>query len=178
MIRFNVKLAITLVSFALLASSPGAYAGKDGKDKKSKKDSQAEIEWEISYLAKRMLDLKGVEYYVIERDGVTKPYIGICTEMKSPGVVLTCVTPDSQAYKSGLKTGDLVTSINDISMANQESLPKDKKSKEPSYWNIVHNMKVGDQLKFDLLRAGEPVTISLKVGSLNHPTYRLEIGKK
>lgn len=178
MINTNFKQAIAALLILSFAAAPTAFAGKEGKDKKNMKDSQSEIEWEISYLAQRMLDLKKVDYYVIERNGVTKPYIGICTEMKNPGVVLTCVTPDSQASKSGLKTGDLVTAINGVSMAKQEPHPKDKSSKEPSYWNIVHNMKIGDKLTFDLLRAGEEITISLTVGSLNHPAYRLEIGKK
>ena len=172
--KTNIKISPVLVLLAAVLLATNSYAGKgEGKGK----DSQSAIESEISYLAKRLLDLKGTDSYTIERTAFTKPYIGICTDMKKPGVAITCVTPDSQASKSGLKTGDLMTSINGISMADQNPHPMVKKNSKPSYWTVVNNMKVGDKLNIELLRAGEPVTLNVIVGSLQHPAFKLEVKK-
>ncbi|MFT5574204.1 MAG: putative metalloprotease with PDZ domain [Cryomorphaceae bacterium] len=178
MIEINSKIALLLLSISLSMFTLNALAGKEGKKIKGK-DSQAEIEWELSYLAKRMLDLKGTDSYTLERKAVTKPFIGICSDVNKSGVAITCITPDSQASKSGLKTGDLLIFLNDVSMANQDEHGKDdgKDDGKPSYWSIVKSMKVGDKLKMGLLRAGEPVTIDVTVGTLHHPAYRFEIGK-
>lgn len=172
MTKFKFKRSLVCLIPALMLSA-ASFAGEKGKD------SEEEIQWEISYLAKRMLDLKGSDSYVVEREAIDKPFIGICADMKKPGVAITCVTPDSQASKSGLKTGDLIVSINDISMAEQVSYPKmgEKGKGKPSYWSIVSSMKVGDSLDFELLRAGEPMNIKVTVGVLRHPAYRLEINK-
>jgi C-terminal processing protease CtpA/Prc len=178
MFKTNSKIVLLLLSISLSVFTSNGFAGEDekkGKDKGKGKDSQSEIEWELSYLAKRVLDLKGTDSFTLEHKAVTKPFIGICSDVKKSGVAITCITPDSQASKSGLKTGDLLISINDISMANQD--PNGKGDGKPSYWSVVKSMKVGDKLKMEVLRAGEPVTIEVTVGTLHHPAYKFEVGK-
>ncbi len=133
------------------------------------------IKLEISYLAKQILDLTGKDTYTITSEAVVKPFIGICSDLKESGVKLTCITPDSQAAKAGLLTGDLITEINGLSMARQKS---SKKNHQESYWSIVKSLKPGDELKMKLERDGKPQSLDVTVGSLSHPAYSCDISKE
>ncbi len=140
------------------------------KSKKEKQDKKQEIMQEISFLAKKLLDMSGEKSVVVTSPAVIKPFIGVCSNIENKGVRLTCITPDSQADKNGLKTGDLITSINDVSM-NKEG----NKEHVYAYWDVVKNMDVGDVLKIELIRAGTTLEIDVTVGSLSHPAYTLEV---
>ncbi|MBT8114001.1 MAG: PDZ domain-containing protein [Arenicella sp.] len=150
---------------ALIFTQP-SLAGKD-------LDEEA-VKLEISYLAKRILDLTGKDTYTITSEAVVKPFIGICTELKESGVKLTCITPDSQAARAGLLTGDLITEINGLSMAGQKSR---KESYKGNYWSLVKSIKPGDELKMKLERDGKSQSLDVIVGSLSHPAYSCDISK-
>ena len=93
--------------------------------------------------------------------------------MLENGIELTCVTPGTQAEKSGLKTGDVVTRMNDKGLEQSGNLNKKKKQ----YFSVVNNMKTGDVIKMTLVRAGETIEIDVTVGALEHPGYRLTVTK-
>ena len=136
------------------------------------KYSEEGILLEISFLSKKLLDMKGKDSYTVEQPAYTKAFIGICTDMNQEGVLLTCVTPGTEAEKAGLRTGDIITSINGEAVLGD----KTKESKS-GYWNIVKNMKEGDVLKMQLIRKDKTLTMDVGVGHLSHPKYTLTIKK-
>lgn len=156
-------LVVMLLSF-------NAAAIADEESKKHKKDKKDDIMREISFLAKKLLDMSGEDSVTVKAPSVVKPFIGVCSNIESGGVKLTCITPDSQADKNGLKTGDLITSINDVSMKKE-----DNKDHMHAYWDAVKSMKTGDVLKLELIRAGTTLKIDVTVGSLSHPAYTLTV---
>jgi len=135
--------------------------------------TEEEVKREISYLAMTLLKIKGQDSYTLESEALVKPYIGVCSKMKPKGVYLACVTPKSQAAKAGLKTGDVILSINGISMANQSEHYDPNKA----YWKLTDEMKVGDKLKLVLADGDKTRQMTVSVGSLSHPAYRIEISK-
>ncbi|MBX2848186.1 MAG: PDZ domain-containing protein [Acidiferrobacterales bacterium] len=135
--------------------------------KEEKKYSEEEIMAEISYLADKLLALKGTESMSISSSPYTKPFVGVCSQVIPEGIELTCITPKSQADKDGLKTGDILTEINDTAMVEGPG-------KHP-YWPIINGMKVGDVLNIALLRAGEMQRIKVTVGELKKPGYECDI---
>lgn len=135
--------------------------------------TEDEIRLEMSYLAMRLLEIKQVDTYTLESKAFAKPYIGVCSKMKNRGVYLACITPNSQAAKAGLKTGDLVLSINGVSMAGQS----DHYDPSGNYWKITHQMKAGDELVFELADGNKTRKVNVIVGSISHPAYRIEVSK-
>ncbi len=136
-------------------------------------DSKEELMDEVSRIAKKLLDLSGEDSITIKAPAVEKPFIGICPMVQENGVKLTCITPDSQADKNGLKTGDVITAVNGQSL--KKSSKKSKKNQ--AYWTIMHEMKTGDVLKMEILRSGNIVNLDVTVGSLSVPAYELKVSK-
>ena len=165
MIMQFIKLVSAVVVLLAIATKP-IIAGEDLNEEG--------IKLEISYLAKRLLDITGEDSYTITSDAVVKPFIGICSNLLDSGVQLTCVTPDSQAAKAGLETGDVITKINGLSVAGQKSKKKDSKG---NYWSIVKSMEPGDELKMEIEREGKTRSLDVMVGSLSHPSYSCKIDK-
>ncbi len=173
---------LTLVIMSMPLAATAHQHGIHDKQSKSelKKSAKAEKEemtrkeimHEISYLAKKLLDDSNEDSIVVKSAAVVKPFIGVCSKILALGIELTCITPDSQAEKNGLKTGDIVQSINGISMASED--PNEKRVKH-AYWPIVNEMKTGDVLKMNILRAGRSLEIDVTVGSLTHPAYELKV---
>jgi S1-C subfamily serine protease len=156
-----MRLSSIFISFTL-GFGTVAFAG----------NSEDELRSEISFLAKKMLDKSGKDELTIEQPAVKKPFLGICGEPGHNGVLLNCVTPGHNAHKAGLQTGDIILSINEISMLERRSHRDEWKS---VYYKVMGEMKVGDILNLRLLRRGKEVSKSVKVGSLNQPSYTLTI---
>ena len=129
---------------------------------------------EISFLAKKLLDMSGEDSILVMLDAVMKPFIGICSQLIKEGVELTCINPDSQAQKGGLKTGDVMLSINGIDMAKEPT----KKEKDHPFWSIVKNMETDDILKIELSRGGERMMFDVSVVAIRHTGYELKVTKK
>ncbi len=139
-------------------------------DYKSKKE---DIMLEISFLAKKLLDMSDEDEIVVKSPAVLKPFMGVCSMVNDNGIKLTCITPASQAEKFGLKTGDIITAINGLSMAVPEQTHTDKHP----YWKVVKSMEIGSLLKMNVLRDGQQQKINLIVGSLTHPAYELKVSR-
>ena len=136
-------------------------------------NSEEYIKLEISYLMRKLLDTKGVDVYKISSEAFTKPFLGICTELSDKGIALTCITPGSQAFLGGLKTGDLVTKINGQSML----IASEDKTKK-AYFGIIKNMKVGEQLELEIQRDGDTLAKKITVGKMHHPSFDCDISKE
>ena len=125
---------------------------------------------EISYLAKKLLDMSGEESLTVKQPSYDKPFIGICTEVTEQGMKITCVTPGTQAKKAGLQTGDIIVRMKGLDMASSE-----KETTKKNYFSIVENMKTDEEIKLLLLREGKRMDLVVTVGSLSHPAYELRI---
>jgi len=127
---------------------------------------------EIAYMAKQLLDMSGKDSVRIESAAFDKPFIGICSEILTKGVKLTCVTPGTQAAKAGLQTGDVVIQMNEVSLANEDLAVTKKR-----YYKIVESMQTGEEIKLVLVRDGNQMARMVTVGSLSHPAYVLEVDR-
>ena len=176
------KCSICAFTIFALSLSPFSYAQEldlDNKQieksamKKSKLHDfeKEELMNEISFLAKKLLDSSGKDTLVLKSPSVMKPFIGVCSKIIPIGIELTCISPASQAQKGGLKTGDVIITMNGFSMAQTPN----KSEKDNPYWDIVHNMKTGDNIKMGLLRGGKNIEMEITVGSISHPAYELKI---
>ena len=161
----------TIVFTLLLSFSLASFAGEE-KECEWLCDEES-IKLEIGYMAKKLLDMSGKDSVKVEFNSYLKPFIGICTKILDKGIELTCVTPGTQAEQNGLKTGDVVTRMNDKGLEQSGDLSKIKKQ----YFAVVKNMKIGDVIKMTLERAGEVIEIDVTVGALNHPGYNLTVTK-
>ena len=132
--------------------------------------TEEDIKREISYLSKKLLELKGEKQYVLTNPVYQRPYIGICFSGTKEGMLLTCVTPGHQAFKAGLKTGDVITHVNGVSLANSDPAIVKK-----NYLSQTKNIQTGDVLAVQYIRTGENFQLDLTVGQLAHPAYKLEI---
>lgn len=156
------KLFSSLALSVILLTANAAVAGDEW--------SEEHIKREISYLAKQLLDMSGKESVSVTSSGYTKPFIGICTEISQRGLKITCVTPGTQAQKSGLQTGDMVVKLNGLNLQN-----KDESRTKKNYFGTVEKMKTGDTIEFILDRDGKRMTLAVQVGSLSHPAYELTV---
>jgi len=102
-----------------------------------------------------------------------KPFIGICSDVLPEGIKLTCITPKHNASKAGLKTGDLILSVNDIDMTGSV-----KNEHDSAFYKLTRTMKTGDKLTMKLIRKGKEQTIDVTVGAVSHPAYTLIVKKK
>ena len=162
---------ITLNSFRTWLVLPALFAGLLTLPAVAGDEySEEHIMREISYLAKKLLDMSGEETVTVKSPAYVKPFIGICTEISTSGVKLTCVTPGTQAAKAGLQTGDVM-----LTMRGENFVNDDDKDTKRAYFNIVENMKTGEKITIALMRDGERREIVVTVGSLSHPGYVLEV---
>ena len=69
------------------------------------------------------------------------------------GAVIAQVSPRSAAARAGLKEGDVVLRINDRTIRDGGSLR-----------NVIGLLEVGEAVRLDILRNGQPLTLNAKVG--------------
>lgn len=161
-VRFFIGSCIALV----VATS--AFAGSN----------EEELKHEISFLAKKLLDMSGEDSATVEQKAFMKPFIGICSDVTPGGIKLTCITPGHNASKAGLKTGDLILSINGIDMIGIDKNRVHKKANKNPFYSLTKTMKIGDQLVMKLLRNGQKQEITAIVGAVSQPAFTLTVRKK
>lgn len=163
-INIRAKTQQLLVACVLACFASAALSGDEYSEK--------HLTSEIGFLANKLLKISGKDTYSIEVAPYEKPFIGICTEIKQQGLVLTCVTPRTQAHKGGLKTGDIVTQIKGLNLVNTD----DKRTKR-AFYGVVESMQTGDVIPLTLNRNGELIKLDIEVGAVSHPGYSLKISK-
>lgn len=160
----NIKKLILLPIILSSVAMGSASAGEEY--------SEEAILLEISYLAKKLLDMSGKDTYTVEQPAYTKAFIGICTSINEQGILLTCVTPGTEAENAGLRTGDIITSMNGVSV-----LDSDTKKTKSAYYEVIHNMEIGDVIKMTLVREDKTLNKDVGVGQLSHPEYSCTVKK-
>jgi serine protease Do len=102
---------------------------------------------------------------LIKRGKVSRGYLGVsikslneafAKEFKVPdtsGALVDEVTPGGPADKAGIKNGDVIRKINGQTVEGSSQLQA-----------MVTNMNPGTEVKLDILRDGQPVTIRLTLG--------------
>ena len=107
-------------------------------------------------------DLHGLLKELKFLGGKGKPdqaFIGILLEQEDPdaaGVNVIGITPDSPAQKAGLKAGDLITAINDTSLAGDA-----QKSPGKKLLLELQQLKAGEELELELIRDNREISVSL-----------------
>ena len=162
-----------LIILPMLLSFSITFSVLAGEEKECKWCDEESIKVEIGYLAKKLLDLSGEDTYSVEIKAYMKPFIGVCMQPIDKGIELTCITPGSQAEKNGLKTGDIITKMNDQDL----QLKSDKEAHKKESLSVIKKMKTGDLIKMIVDRAGESIELDVTVGALSHPGYKLTVTK-
>lgn len=157
----NKKTLIVLLSLSCLA----AQAGDE-----SCNCTVADIEKELSYLAKQLLKVTGEDSHTISQQPSAKASFGACFKVVSRGVKLTCITPDLDPESKGLMIDDVITAINDIDFTTSDQFEKHQRLHQ-----ITDNMRAGDVLKVHYTRAKQSLYTEIVVGELKHPGYTFEV---
>ncbi len=74
------------------------------------------------------------------------------------GALVAGVSPDGPAAKAGIETGDLITGFDGKPVPEMRDLPR-----------IVAETEIGKSVSVDIVRAGKPRKLTLKVGLLDEP---------
>jgi serine protease Do/serine protease DegQ len=101
---------------------------------------------------------------IVKYGGVRRGQLGVTVQDLTPqlarsfgisetqGAVITQVQPNSGAARAGLKTGDVVTAINDKPVRSSGSLR-----------NTIGLMQVGEEVRLDILRDGRAMAVTAKI---------------
>jgi len=85
-----------------------------------------------------------------ENEGTSIPYVGIASRKADGGVLITAISRNSAAWVGGLNVNDQVISVDGVPVeASVERMP------------VITGKKVGDVVKFQVLRDGLPKTFSV-----------------
>lgn len=170
-------LILVLMSIMTATTVAGELEKEHEKSKESKlwdeKNMQQELKYEISFLAKKLLDLSGEETMTVTQEPIRKAFLGICSEIRPGGIELTCVTPGHNAKAAGLQTGDVVIELNGVNFVKA----KTSELKE-AYYKQLMTMKKGQKMAFKVYRASELLDIDVTVGEINQPGYTMTIKRK
>jgi len=86
-----------------------------------------------------------------------RPVLGIRLEESGRGPLVESVIPRSAAAKAGLKSGDVITSIDDQKLADRGQLIEEIGRRTP-----------GDRVRLAVLRDGKPKSITAMLGDFSH----------
>jgi serine protease Do/serine protease DegQ len=75
---------------------------------------------------------------------------------ESSGALVTAVAPSSSAERAGIKTGDIITAINGVSMKGQGELR-----------NAIGMTRLGEKVEVGLLRDGKPRNVTALIAERN-----------
>lgn len=84
-------------------------------------------------------------------------FLGVMSEKTEKGAKITDVTKSSAAEKAGLKTGDIITKINDAAITGPDDLYK-----------IIGQHKADDKVTITYLRSGKQETVQAILGKSDH----------
>ena len=85
---------------------------------------------------------------------IRRPYLGVTTTPDSRGAGVVDVAPAGPAADAGVQAGDVITSVDGRQVSEPEDLSEALSGKEP-----------GDRVPVELVRNGEPRTITVTLGA-------------
>lgn len=129
-----------------------------------------DIEKEVSYLAKKLLELAGTEEYTIEKPPTSKAIIGACFEVTKSGINLTCITPGLSPQEEGLITGDVIVEINEINFVRENM-----ESSQSALDKLVKNIKNGDILRMGYKVGSSVKYVDIEVRQLTSPGFTFKV---
>ncbi len=95
-------------------------------------------------------------YLGISMNDVTPANAGFFNLKEATGAIVAQVSPDSPASKAGLKSGDVIDKLNGHTVVDGSALQV-----------AVSQNRPGQTIQLGILRNGEPMTLSVKVGEYN-----------
>lgn len=108
---------------------------------------------------------KAVAEQIIQKGYFSRPYLGIQYQAVTPfvarrynlpvewGVYITEVIPDSPASQAGLRQGDIITSVGDVTLDETHS-----------YLNALFEYQPGDQIPVEVSRGDQRVQVEVTLG--------------
>ena len=112
---------------------------------------------------------QAIAQQIIQQGYFSRPYMGINFQPITPdiaarynlpaqwGVYIMKVSADSPANTAGLKEGDIITKVGDVTLDETHS-----------YVNTLFTFKPGDQITLTVLRDGKEVPIQITLGEAKH----------
>lgn len=112
---------------------------------------------------------QAVSRQLIERGFVARPYLGISWESITPavagsnqlpvdwGVYITSVTEGSPAATAGLRAGDILTGVGDVTLDEQHP-----------FINTLWDYTIGETVPLNLVRGNDTLTLSVTLGERPH----------
>jgi serine protease Do len=112
---------------------------------------------------------RAVAEQIIQKGYFARPYMGIRFQPINPeiaaryslpaewGVYVTQVVSGSPAEQAGLKEGDIIVKLNDVTLDETHS-----------YINTLFTYKAGDQVNLSVVRDGKTIQVPITLGETNH----------
>jgi 2-alkenal reductase len=106
---------------------------------------------------------------IIQKGYFSRPYMGINFQPINPdiaaqynlpakwGVYITKVADNSPASEAGLKEGDIITKVGEVTIDESHS-----------YVNTLFTFKPGDQINLNVVRDGKDTQIQITLGEAKH----------
>jgi serine protease Do len=112
---------------------------------------------------------QAVATQIIQKGYFSHPYLGIGYQPIAPdvantynlpvqwGVYVTSVAADSPASQAGLQQGDIITSLDNVTMDASHS-----------YLNTLYTYKAGDKVTLGVIRNGQTIQVQVTLGEATH----------
>ncbi|MGE5625107.1 MAG: PDZ domain-containing protein [Bacillota bacterium] len=167
-----LAVAATPAPTAQTASAPKSGVQDQAQLEKQLEDARKQLQDAARRVAELSMQLNGdaMDRFTIMRDKMDKMQrrgiLGVDLDeddqnSKSPGAVLSGVTPGGPADKAGLRSGDVITAIN-----GTEFKPSGDDTAADKLVDFMHGVKPGDSLKVSYTRGGKASTATVTAGSL------------
>ena len=93
------------------------------------------------------------------------------------GLRVLGVTPRSTAQRMGVRTGDVVTAVNGVSLVNLGADPNGHAQAARLLRSSVDALPDGTRLEFALVRDGKPLALDAPLASVTLPPIHLKVGR-
>lgn len=128
---------------------------------------------ELEFLASKLLKITNKTEYSLFHPGHNLVHFGACGEGTDKGIKIKCVSPFTAAYNIGIKSGDILTKINRLNLANLQ--PEEAYEK---YSKIVKKLKDGDTVEATFQHNGEVKTGKGVIKSILAPGYQFKVNSQ
>jgi len=98
-------------------------------------------------------------------------------ERAKDGLRVLGVTPRSTAQRMGVRTGDIVTAVNGVSLVDLGADPNGHAQAARTLRSSVDALPDGTRLEFALVRDGKPLSLDAPLASVALPPIHLKVGR-